>query len=97
MTPREFHNAVKGFAEQIEQDSRERWEQARMVAYYAVAPHVKKGKTMQGLIPLPWDKPTTQANPYARFSERPTEEQLQELRRKLERNIRTWRIQSGLS
>lgn len=58
MTPREFSNAVRGYNEEQEQRSRETWEQARLIAYYAIAPHVKKGKDMRGMIPLPWDKET---------------------------------------
>jgi hypothetical protein len=97
MTPREFSNMVQGYAEGLEQDSRERWEQARMVAYYSVAAHVKKGKTMQAVIPLPWDRPAYQKNPFADFPERPTDEQLKALSEKLERNIMTWQTLSALS
>jgi len=57
MTPREFSNAVRGYSEEMEQQGRESWEQARMIAYYAIAPHVKKGRSMGSLIPLPWDSP----------------------------------------
>ena len=56
MTPREFSNAVRGYNEESEQRSREAWEQARLVAYYSVAAHVKGKKSMYQMIPLPWDK-----------------------------------------
>jgi len=95
MTPREFANAVNGYAEDLDQASRERWEQSRLIAYYAVAPHMKKGKTMQATIPLPWDSRNT--NEDGNYLEPPTEAQLMELMRKMDRNITTWQTLSALS
>ena len=95
MTPREFSNMVQGYAEGLEQDSRERWEQARMVAYYSA--RWKKSVKMKDAITLPWESPAYQKNPFADFPERPTDEQLKALSEKLERNIMTWQTLSALS
>jgi len=87
MTAREFRAAAKGYAERTEQEGRERWEQARMVAYYAAAPHLRKSKTMMSLIPLPWDR-----NPLAeKFGpgERPTPEQIEQMFARLDK-IKKW-------
>jgi hypothetical protein len=84
MTPREFANAVTGYAQELEQASRERWEQSRMTAYYAVAPHLKKGQTMHSMIPLPWDASQT-TSAYGNFRTRPTDEQIEMLLAKLDK------------
>lgn len=41
-----------------EAESRRSWEQARMVAYFAFKPHVKKNtmNTMESFIKFPWEK-----------------------------------------
>lgn len=84
MTPREFSNSVRGYSEETEQRSREAWEQARLIAYYAVAPHVKGGKSMQSTIPLPWDK--------ERHGEaaKPSREELQKFMHRLNKTAPGW-------
>lgn len=91
MTPREFSNMVKGYGERIEHESRERWEQARMVAYYSVAAHVKKGKSMLQVIPLPWD-----TDP-AKNKEKLSDEQVANILRKFEKTFPGWRTRSAHS
>lgn len=47
--------ALDGYSAERTERERGEWERARMVAYYSAAPHLKKGKAMKQLIPLPWD------------------------------------------
>ena len=91
MTPREFSNAVRGYNQESEQKSREAWEQARLMAYYSVAPHIKKGKTMRSLIPLPWDSEgmTDEARRAQSGDTRSKEEKLAGLKR-LYKTIGKW-------
>lgn len=86
MTPREFYNAVRGYSDQLEQDSRERWEQARLVAYYSIAAHIKKGKSMAQLIPLPWDKAPNKGA-------RPSDEEIAALKFRILKSIPGWQTQ----
>lgn len=90
MTPREFFNAVHGYAEQLEQDSKERWEQARLVAYYSIAAHIKKGKSMAQLIPLPWDKAPDKGP-------RPSDEEIEAMKRRILKSIPGWQTQLARS
>lgn len=48
---------MHGYARRVNDRSRESWEQARIIAYYAVVPHVQKGSVSspKNLIPMPWD------------------------------------------
>ena len=41
------------------QEYRQRWEQARLVAYYTFKPHVKKGylNSIKDLMQFEWEKP----------------------------------------
>ena len=55
MTMRQIENAMRGYWQEREEDAREDWERARMAAYFAAAPHLKKAKGMTDLIPMPWD------------------------------------------
>ena len=57
-TPREFFNRLEGFQEAEEMRQRSAWEQARMISYYAIAPHLQKGRDnrMEKILPLPWDR-----------------------------------------
>jgi len=61
-TPREFYNRLEGHRKAKEDEHRADWERARLVAFYAIVPHLKKGSgnSMDKVIPLPWDyeKPT---------------------------------------
>lgn len=54
MTPRQFYNCVKGY--EIRQ--RTGWEQTRMVAFYMIKPHIKKGKVfgLKDVMQFPWEK-----------------------------------------
>jgi len=56
-TPREFYNRLEGHRKAKEDEHKADWERARLVAYYAIAPHLKKGASnnMDKVIPLPWD------------------------------------------
>lgn len=85
MTPREFSNSVRGYSEETEQRSREAWEQARLIAYYAVAPHVKGGKAMSQMIPLPWDKEGRKGT-----GERPGLEELRKFMHRLNKTVPGW-------
>lgn len=53
MTPRQFDNCVKGY--EIKQ--RTGWEQTRMLAYFMIKPHVKKGKhlSVKDVMRFPWE------------------------------------------
>lgn len=57
MRPVEFWAAVEGFTEAQEETIRVHWETARLVSYYAIAPHLKKGqnKGPKDLFELPWE------------------------------------------
>lgn len=55
-TPYEFALRLQGFYERQEAQERSEWERMRLVAYYAVAPHLKRATTLQRFMPLPWDK-----------------------------------------
>ena len=44
MSLKEFKLCQRGFFEKRKQDIRVQWETARYVAFYAVAPHAKKGR-----------------------------------------------------
>ena len=64
MTTKEVTDAVLfRFAYDSYRD-RQSWEQARIQAYYSLAPHMKKGRNMtpQTLIPLTWDKDDSYEN-----------------------------------
>lgn len=63
-TPQEFFLRLKGQRQQEEREYREHWEQSRMIAYYAVAAHVKKGKGMRQMIPLPWDSESSEGQKF---------------------------------
>lgn len=87
MTPREFSNAIDGYVKETEQRSREAWEQARLIAYYAVAPHVKGGKPMHRMIPLPWDKEGRESTG---TGEKPSREEVQRLMHRLNKTVPGW-------
>ena len=57
MRPVEFWAAVEGHNESMEDLIRTHWETSRLVSYYAVAPHLKKGhnKGPKDLFQLPWE------------------------------------------
>lgn len=49
---------MQGYSKRIADQSRDEWERARHIAFYAVVAHVKPGSVSRpsSLIPLPWDK-----------------------------------------
>ena len=63
-TPRFFVAARKGFARR-EQGA---WERARYIAFYAVAPHAKKGsfRKLTDLTKFPWEERTVYQSEQAR-------------------------------
>lgn len=88
LTPREFFNAVQGFNEAEENRMKDEWERARLVAYYAVSPYLKDGKTMERVIPLPWDAERKARQILEKAKKNPlTEEQKEVLRTKLKKTL----------
>lgn len=59
-TPEEFESICKAYHDQREADYKDEWERMRLLATYAIQPHIKKKITAQNLLPLPWDKPKPQ-------------------------------------
>lgn len=55
------------------------WEQTRQLIYAALAPHLKEGTTIRSLVPLPWDKDTTDTDneTTSTSSELPSKEEIQ--------------------
>lgn len=49
----------RGFYINAEQREQREWERARLIAYYALRPHVKQGKMMtyESFIRFPWEMP----------------------------------------
>ena len=70
-----FNLRLKGWEEGKETERRQSWEQTRLIAYNAVAPHLKKGdQNLQKFLPFPWEKtaaavtlPTTEADSLKRY------------------------------
>lgn len=60
-TLRATTNAITGYSNREQEAYRDRWEQTRMIAFYAVKPHTKEGalKRIVDLFPLPWDQKQT--------------------------------------
>lgn len=59
----EWLHVQRGYFMRKEMESRQTWEQARMIAFYAVKPHVKRNtlNTLDSLLKFPWEnaKPGT--------------------------------------
>lgn len=55
-TPEEFESICKAYHDQREADYKDEWERMRLLATYAIQPHVKNKITAQKLLPFPWDK-----------------------------------------
>lgn len=53
-TPRAVFNLIIAARNKAEQESRERWEQTRMLCDFIIAPHKRKGTTGRSF-ELPWD------------------------------------------
>ena len=60
LTPEELSPILEAWAERDEERRRERWEQTRLLAYFATLPYQKKGRRFrpQDLLPFPWEKGT---------------------------------------
>ena len=60
-SPSYFFKALKGFNDLEHERDKVEWERTRMLGYWIVSPHTKKGTnlTPQRLLPLPWDKVET--------------------------------------
>lgn len=59
-TPRYLFLAWKGRLEMDMDAERSAWMRARMVAYYAVAPHSKGIKSQYDVVKFDWEKPKNQ-------------------------------------
>lgn len=83
MSPVEFYEASKAFAEAREQESHERWEIMRTEASILIQPHVKGKITPRRLLPFPWDT--------AKHDEEPEEVMtMEERHRRAEEALRKW-------
>lgn len=56
-TYKEIQYIIHGYKRRIYDRSRESWDQARHIAFFAVVPHVKRGSVSgpKTLMPMPWD------------------------------------------
>lgn len=84
-TPQEFYLRLEGHREKEKHDYRDQWERARLTAYYAIAAHIKKGKGMKQMIPLPWDN--------EHIADRPTlaPEEVEDILKRFEKTLPGWR------
>ena len=82
MSPVEFYEASKAFAEAREQESHERWEIMRTEASILIQPHVKGKITPKKLLPFPWDKEKRE-DPEEQMS-------MEERHRRAEEALRKW-------
>ena len=55
LTPDELDEVLKQYTEQEEARQRNAWEQARMIAFSAVAPHSKRIRRPTDLLKFEWD------------------------------------------
>ena len=57
-TPRSFANKIRGYHRKLERENKEQWVLARYQAYCSMMVHIesKQRKTMQQMLPLPWDE-----------------------------------------
>ena len=55
LTPDELDEVLKQYTEQEEARQRSGWEQARMIAFSAVAPHSKRIRRPTDLLKFDWD------------------------------------------
>lgn len=76
MTFEELRVMADGRRENDERQAHLLWEIARWENYYAIAPHIKKGRrfTMKDVAVFPWEKNLPEHAP-------PTKEQIEELRK----------------
>jgi hypothetical protein len=58
LTPDEFEEVYKKWAEQRDATYKNEWDQTRVIAYqvYLSNTLLKSKKTMKGFLPFPWDK-----------------------------------------
>jgi len=58
MTPAELRMAIIARYTYDNLQQRQSWEQSRLISYFALAPHVKKGtvRKPQDLLPFPWEE-----------------------------------------
>lgn len=56
LTPRQFHNVQVGWNQNQEMQIKTSWEQTRRLYEGILRPYIKdKNKTVQDLLPMPWD------------------------------------------
>ena len=60
LTPEELEAVLKHHAQYREEQMQTGWEQARMIAFAAVAPHTSRLRRPEDLIPFPWDEKATE-------------------------------------
>lgn len=63
LTLREFYAKLKGHRRRTEREGREEWERARIVAYFAALPHLKKGTKPTSMLPFAWDNTSASITP----------------------------------
>ena len=81
MTPRYFHNAVRG----CEDVRREKWEQTRYQAYLSILPHVDRKKKLKvtDLGRFPWE------------GEEPASQSIQERKGELLGKLKQWQAEAA--
>lgn len=54
-TPENLMLRIEGYREAQNRANREAWEQARMIGYWSISPHAKKGLRPTSLVTFPWE------------------------------------------
>ena len=60
LTPEELEAVLKHHSQYREEQMQTGWEQARMIAFAAVAPHTSRLRRPEDLIPFSWDEKATE-------------------------------------
>ena len=68
LTPEEFEAVLAQYARLREEQMHTSWEQARMIAFAAVAPHTSRLRQPEDLMPFPWDKKVTERTEVPRMT-----------------------------
>ncbi|MBR4216555.1 MAG: hypothetical protein IKR87_02355, partial [Candidatus Methanomethylophilaceae archaeon] len=63
LSPGEFHQVLRCWAERETEQLHGEWERARVLATVFVQPHLKKPIDKRKLLPLPWDKKVPKGAP----------------------------------
>lgn len=70
LTPDEFEQVCKAFAERHENNEQAEWERMRMLATITIQPHVKNKITPDKLLPFPWERKNSKPLPTAEESKK---------------------------